>query len=109
MEALTSGLCGFGRKDRPGRWGATVFLMLIDPGSLGGLENFMAETSWLARACRQAEPLESGRPVRLPGQAALANKKRFLAAGVELDPDIMPALTARAARLAIPMPASFSS
>lgn len=109
VEALTSGLCGFGRKDQPGRWGATVFLMLIDPGALGGSENFMSETSWIAQACRQAEPLASGRPVRLPGQAALANKRRFLSAGVELDPDIMPALVKWAARLDIPMPAPFNA
>jgi L-lactate dehydrogenase len=107
VEALTSGLCGFGRKDQPGRWGATVFLMLIDPEAMGGRDRFMSETSWLAQACRQAEPLESDRPVRLPGQAALANKKHCLATGVELDADIMPALAAWAARLKIPMPAPY--
>jgi L-lactate dehydrogenase len=109
VEALTSGLCGFGRKDQPGRWGATVFLMMIDPEALGGRENFIEETSWLARACRLAEPLEPDQPVRLPGQAALARKQRYLAEGVVLEPEILPALSEWALRLNVPLPAPLKS
>lgn len=105
VEALTSGLCGFGRKDQPGRWGATVFLMLVDPGALGGSENFMAEATWLARACRQAKPLEPSQPVRLPGEAALARKQRYLVEGIVLEPEILPALDEWALKLSVPLPA----
>ncbi len=108
VEALTSGLCGFGRKDQPGRWGATVFLMMINPEYLGGREAFKAEASWLARACRGAEPMAADRPVRLPGQTALANKQRGLQEGVALEPEIMPTLTEWAARLGVAIPAPFS-
>ena len=105
VEALTSGLCGFGRKDAPGRWGATVFLMLINPDALGGLEMFQQETSWLAGACLSAEPVDKDRPVRLPGQAALALKSAYLEEGLVLEPGILPTLEEWSAKLEIPMPA----
>lgn len=104
VEALTSGLCGFGRKDAPGRWGATVFLMLINPGALGGAEMFQEETTWLAQACLDAEPLNENNPVRLPGQAAMARKRAYLQTGVVLEPGILPSLEEWSAKLAIPMP-----
>ena len=104
VEALTSGLCGFGRKDSPGRWGATVFLMMIDPDALGGRQAFVEEATWLAEACRKAEPLDEDHPVRLPGQAALARKHACLLNGLMLEPEIMPALTAWSQKLGVALP-----
>jgi len=105
VEALTSGLCGFGRKDTPGRWGATVFLLMMDPGALGGREEFIAESTWIAEACLKADPLDKDNPVRLPGQAALAKKRRCLESGLELEPGIIPALEKWSATLGVPVPA----
>jgi L-lactate dehydrogenase len=107
VEALTSGLCGFGRKDTPGRWGATVFLMMIDPEALGGLASFVAETTWTAEACLQAEALDRRNPVRLPGQAALAHKRRSLSRGLALEKGILPALERWSAKLEVAMPDAF--
>ena len=104
VEALTSGLCGFGRRDKPGRWGATVFLMMIDPEALGGRERFVEETSWIAKACLDGEPIECDNPVRLPGQSALAKKRRYLKDGVELEPGILPALEKWSAALGVAVP-----
>ena len=104
VEALTSGLCGFGRKDRPGRWGATVFLMIVNPDALGGAQQFQEETTWLAEACRKAEPIDSDQPVRLPGQAALAKKRIYLEKGVKLEPGILPSLEEWSEKLAVSMP-----
>ena len=104
VEALTSGLCGFGRRDKPGRWGATVFLMMIDPEALGGRERFVEETSWIAKACLDGEPIDSDNPVRLPGQSALAKKRRYLKEGVELEPGILPALEKWSAVLGVAVP-----
>jgi LDH2 family malate/lactate/ureidoglycolate dehydrogenase len=92
VEALTSGLSGFGRKDSPGRWGATVFLMIIDINALGGRQSVVEEATWLAEACLRAEPLDEDHPARLPGQAALARKHAGLQNGLMLEPEIMPAL-----------------
>ena len=104
VEALTSGLCGFGRKDEPGRWGATVFLLMVDPDALGGRERFVAETDWIAKACLNSVPIDSRKPVRLPGQAALARKHNYRDKGVELDPGILPGLEKWAATLGVAIP-----
>ena len=106
VEALTSGMCGFGRKDKPGRWGATVFLMMVNPTALGGQERFIQETSWIAKACLDAEPLDHKKPVRLPGQAALEKKRKYLATGVELESGILPSLENWSSKLGISMPKS---
>ena len=104
VEALTSGLCGFGRKDKPGRWGATVFLMMVNPAAFGGRERFMQESSWIAEACLDAEPLDHKKPVRLPGQAALGKKRQYLKTGVELEPGILPSLEKWSSKLGISLP-----
>ena len=104
VEALTSGLCGFGRKDSPGRWGATVFLMMINPDALGGRQAFVEEATWLAEACRKAAPLDEDHPVRLPGQAALAQKRACLQNGLSLEPEILPALAEWSQKLSVALP-----
>ena len=92
VETLTNALGGHGRADGETRWGASVFLQLINPDGFGGRENFLRETSFLAQACRET-PVPPGKPrVRLPGQAALARRAKQLANGVELHPTIMPSL-----------------
>ena len=109
VEAITSGLCGFGRKDQPGRWGATVFLMIINPDALGGRRQFLQEATWMASACLGAEPLNPDEPVRLPGQAALAKKRICLEKGVALEPGILPSLEEWSEKLAVSMPAPIGS
>jgi L-lactate dehydrogenase len=104
VEALTNALGGHGRADGVTRWGASVFLQLIDPARYAGREAFLRETSFLARSCAET-PVAAGKPaVRLPGQGALARRARQLAAGVELHPTIMPALQPWAEKLAVPAP-----
>jgi L-lactate dehydrogenase len=104
VEALTCGLGGWGRAEADKRWGAAVFLQLLDPGALGGAEKFMKETTFLARACQESEPKDPGRPVRLPGQAGLARKKAALEEGLTLHPAIMPPLEEWAERLGVNLP-----
>ena len=104
VEALTASLGGYGRADRPGRWGASVFLQVIDPEAFGGLENFKRETGWLAETCRNAAGLPGGSKVRLPGQRGLELRREYLANGVELAPTIMPLLEPWAAKLGVSMP-----
>lgn len=93
VEALTSGLGGYGRKDGADSWGASVFVQVLDPAAFGGREAFTAETGWLAAACRGAEVPPDRPPVRMPGDGALARKRAALSEGVVLYPTIMPALT----------------
>lgn len=104
IEALTQALAGFGRAEEPTQWGAAVFVQALDPAAFGGLDAFTAETGWLARACRTNPPRPGVEAVRVPGDAALARKRRALADGVELYPAIMTALAPEAARRAVKLP-----
>jgi len=85
VEAMTSALSGgMGRVSQPDRWGANVFLQFIDPKAFGGYDSFIAESSWLAEACRNTEPAQGFDKVRLPGAQALASRQKAHAGGVEL-------------------------
>jgi L-lactate dehydrogenase len=104
VEALTSGLAGYGRADEPKRWGASVFLQLLDPERFAGLDCFVRETSRLAELCRTT-PVTPGAPaVRLPGERALARRALQLRDGAELHPAVLPRLAPWADRLGIPLP-----
>lgn len=104
VEALTSGLAGQSRGAAQKRWGASVFLQLIDPAAFGGREAFEHSTGWLAADCRSA-PVKPGNPaVRLPGERALALRRRQQAEGVAVHPEVMPSLAPFAERWQIAAP-----
>jgi LDH2 family malate/lactate/ureidoglycolate dehydrogenase len=93
VETITNALSGNGRANDTKRWGASVFLQLINPDCFGGREAFLRETSFLAQSCLDT-PVPPGKlPVRLSGEAALARRAAQLANGVEFYPTIMPALS----------------
>jgi LDH2 family malate/lactate/ureidoglycolate dehydrogenase len=104
VEALTSGLAGHGRADEPHRWGASVFLQLLDPERFAGRRAFLRETSRLAELCRSTPTAPGAPPVRLPGSRALARKARQRAEGVALRPDILSRLAPWAEKLGVPIP-----
>jgi L-lactate dehydrogenase len=109
VEALTNALAGHGRADEERRWGASVFLQIIDPECFGGRANFLRETNFFAEFCR-ATPVSPGNPaVRLPGQAALACREEQLAHGVALHPTVMPALVPWAEELVVALPTPVGS
>ena len=106
VEALTQGLGGFGRAEKPTRWGASVFVQVIDPAAFGGAVEFRRETGWLVAACRTASPAPGVDAVRLPGQRGLECKRRALAEGVVTYPGIMEALAPYAAKFRVTPPRS---
>lgn len=69
-EALSQGLSGHGRKDNVTRWGGNVFLQVIDPEWFAGLDEFVANTDFMADQCRSNRPADPAKPVRLPGDQA---------------------------------------
>ena len=106
VEMLTQGLSGYGRADGPSEWGASVLVLAIDPEAFGGRAAFLRQSSFIAQACRDAKPFDA--PVRLPGAAGLARKRRALAEGVALSQEIVSSLTELSHRLGIAMPAGRS-
>jgi LDH2 family malate/lactate/ureidoglycolate dehydrogenase len=104
IEALTQGLSGFGRAEPAEGWGASVFVLALDPAAFGGREAFARQTGWLAGACRDSPPVEGGPPVRLPGERALARKRAALRDGLDLRAGIMEALRPWAEKLGVPAP-----
>lgn len=105
VEALTSALAGHGRIDEPKRWGASVFLQLIDPDGFGGRDAFRRQMTGVAARCHDT-PVAAGAPrVRLPGEGALARRAQQLRDGVALAPSILPALASWAQRYAVTLPA----
>ncbi len=104
VEALTSALGGFGRKDGPTQHGASVTLLLFDPEAFGGQQDFLAETGFLAAACRAAKVPEGTAEVRIPGARGLAARRDATANGLILYPGIMERLEEWAVRLGVETP-----
>ncbi|MEZ5797605.1 MAG: Ldh family oxidoreductase [Paracoccaceae bacterium] len=104
VEALTQGLAGYGRADAPQGTNSAFTVQVWDPAAFGGVAAFLRQTGWLAEACHASPPRDRARPVRLPGEAALARRAEALARGVALYPTILPSLEAPAARPGIPLP-----
>lgn len=104
VEALTSGLAGHGRAGAPTGWGASVFVLVLDPAKFGGAERFLAESGWMAEAVRQNPPRPGFDAARLPGDGAMARRAKALAEGVALHPAIPPALAKLADRFGLALP-----
>jgi L-lactate dehydrogenase len=104
VEALTQGLTGYGRADKPTDWGAAVLVLAFAPSRFAGGDAFVRQTAWTATAARAAAPIDTARPVRLPGQLALARKRRAESEGLALEPAIVTALAALGARFGVPLP-----
>jgi L-lactate dehydrogenase len=106
VEALTAGLSGHGRSSAPAVTTNTVFILLLEPGAFGGREFLRREMGGLVEACHAAAG--GGGAVRLPGERALAHRRRALAEGVEVPPALLDELRRRAAALGVPPPAALA-
>lgn len=104
VEALTSGLAGFGRVQKPSQWGASVMVQIMDPDAFGGLDAFKRETGALVDACRNNPVTEGSPPVRIPGERGLALHKRYMQEGVPLPDGVHEALVDWSARLGVIFP-----
>ena len=104
VEALTAGLAGFGRADPVDGWGATVFVLALDPAAFGGREAFARQMDWLVDACHAATPRPGTGGARLPGERGLALAREQARDGIALHPTILPPLESWAARYGVAMP-----
>lgn len=106
VEALTSGLAGRGRSERPAPWTASVFLQLTDPDAFGGRDAFVHEMRYLVELCHTTPVAPGNPPVRLPGEGALARRRHQIREGIALHEGVMPALAPWAEKFAVPLPGS---
>jgi LDH2 family malate/lactate/ureidoglycolate dehydrogenase len=104
VEAMTQGLSGHGRAEKPTIWGANVYVQVMDPAAFGGVESYLRETSWVADLCRQSPPPASKPAVRLPGELASQRRRKGLAEGLGLYPGIMAGLESWAEKLKVALP-----
>jgi LDH2 family malate/lactate/ureidoglycolate dehydrogenase len=105
IEAMTQGLSGLGRADHREGWGAAVYLQVADPSAFSGTEDFTRQSTWLAEACRADKPAVGGAPVRMPGDGALARKRKAMAEGLDVYPGLMENLAKIGDKLAVAAPA----
>jgi LDH2 family malate/lactate/ureidoglycolate dehydrogenase len=101
VEALTQGLTGYGRIDTPDRWGANVFLQVMDPDAFAGREQFLHQMDFIGDACRASAPVQEAGMVRLPGEQSNANIQRAQKDGIALSEATLARLTACASQLKV--------
>lgn len=106
VEMLTQGLAGHGRVESPTRWGANVFLQVLDPAAFDGAEPFTAQVDHLNTACRASTPIPGRGPVRIPGDRAARARAESTASGVALPEEVLVRIRACAtdAGLSFPEP-----
>ena len=104
-EAMTQGLSGYGRPQKPPNMLASVFLQVFDPEAFAGLEAFTAQTGFIAEACRASAPRPGFGPVRLPGERGLKLRLEAMTQGVPLNETILSGLRPLAETYGLTMPA----
>lgn len=104
VEALTAGLAGYGRADPVARWGATLFVQVIDPQAFSGSAAFSEQMDWIVDQCRSNPPVHASRPVRMPGERGLRLRCDQLDRGIRLNAATLKALGPWATRLDVAMP-----
>ena len=103
VEALTSGLSGAGRSNPEPHWGASVFIMVMNPELFGGAAKFKQEAQWLGDSCRSSKPRPGGR-VRMPGERSHSARQDALHNGITLHPQTLPAIAPWAEKMGVQMP-----
>lgn len=104
VEMLTHGLAGFGRSDSEKRWGANVFLQVLDPGAFAGKQAFLQQMDDLTDRCHANAPIDPENPVRMPGEMGQRRIKAAQACGIELSAAVLSSLTASAQRFGVALP-----
>jgi LDH2 family malate/lactate/ureidoglycolate dehydrogenase len=106
VEAFTAGLAGQGRSDPGARWGATVFVQVLDPAFFNGEDALREQMDWIAQQCRANPPVRDGAPVRLPGERAQQLLAAQRAHGVEIASPVLDALAPWAQSAGVTLPAT---
>jgi LDH2 family malate/lactate/ureidoglycolate dehydrogenase len=104
VEMMTAALTGHGRSEKPEKWGASVYIQLMDPATFGGSEAFLRESDYLVHASHSSEPVDPKQPVRLPGEMAWKRRADQLENGVQLHDGILDSLRKWADKWKVALP-----
>ena len=104
IEMLTHGLGGFGRLDSEKRWGANVFLQLIDPDAFAGRDAFLRQMDFLTGRCHANAPIDPANPVHMPGEMAQRRLRETEHSGLDVAPKVWEALAVAAAKYGVALP-----
>jgi LDH2 family malate/lactate/ureidoglycolate dehydrogenase len=104
IEALSQGLSGYGRKDKPRQWGGNVFLQVMDPEFFAGRDAFAEQMNYLSERCRETRPIDPERPVRIPGDQAARGVITSSHEGLTYDPMDWEAIERCANEMGVPLP-----
>ncbi len=89
IEAMTNALGGYGRSDEPTRWGASVFLQVIDPEKFSGESYFLREMESFRNASIHSKLIDKDKKIRMPGERGLELKKKQLKNGLEISNELI--------------------
>ena len=109
IEMLTQALSGHGRVEAPDRWGANVYLQVLDPGAFGGSNAFLDQVDHMNAACRASEPIEGHGPVRIPGDRAAWSREEASSSGIGLPEEVLKRIRFCAAEAQLPFPDTVSA
>lgn len=105
IEALTQGLSGFGRLQKPTTWGAAVMVHVIRPEAFLPMKEFRAQVDWLVSACLSGDKRPGVDEIVVPGQREMIRRDAALRSGLTLYPGVAESLAGLAQRYGLPMPA----
>lgn len=89
VEAMTNALGGYGRSDDPTRWGASVFLQVIDPEKFSGESYFLQEMESFRNVSLKSNPINKDKKIRMPGERGLELKQKQLKNGLEISAELI--------------------
>jgi L-lactate dehydrogenase len=89
VEALSLGLPGYGRAQKPDAFGQGVYVQVTNPAAFSGREHFLKEMDHLAESCRRSRPRPGTKGVRVPGERALESMQEQEQNGVRVSEEAL--------------------
>tara|TARA_B100001741_G_C16552127_1_gene599968 strand:- start:1587 stop:2618 length:1032 start_codon:yes stop_codon:yes gene_type:complete len=83
VEALSQGLSGFGRLDKPKNMNLSTIVQVIDAEFFSGLENFKNQMSYTINKAKLNKPVP-GKKIYIPGERAISRRTNALKIGIKL-------------------------
>jgi LDH2 family malate/lactate/ureidoglycolate dehydrogenase len=100
--ALSGGLCAF--ENSPPPTGNSVFMVVISPGKLAGMQHLQEQVSILEEYVRKTPCMDGVEEILLPGDPERNTMKQRIEAGIPIDAGNWSALCELAGELDVPVP-----